>query len=303
LRCPSFASRFPSHLAIAIVFVLALVGSAGAQSNSVSDDLSPSNAVADAGGASTEASTQVGDDDRALDLAEPDFFVVNLPTTLRLPRHSGNFRVTHRFGGNLRAGDFGDQASNLFGLDQGAVIGLEYRYAVVTHVQVALTRSSFDKTIQFSGRYDAVHQSSAMPLSVSGLVSVEGPNNFQERFAPTLGVVVSREIQDRLAMYATPIWVHNSAATLGVDRDTMMLGLAGRARLGSSAYVVAEVSPRLAGYAPGQVEYAFGVEKRVGAHVFQLTFANTFGTTFGQVARGGAPETLYLGFNLARKFF
>jgi Membrane bound beta barrel domain (DUF5777) len=49
--------------------------------------------------------------------------------------------------------------------------------------------------------------------------------------------------------------------------------------------------------------YGFGVEKRAGAHVFQLTFANTQSTTLGQIARGGAPESLYLGFNLARKFY
>jgi len=34
-----------------------------------------------------------------------------------------------------------------------------------------------------------------------------------------------------------------------------------------------------------------------------LTFTNTFGTTFAQLARGGTANSLYLGFNLARKFF
>jgi len=97
--------------------------------------------------------------------------------------------------------------------------------------------------------------------------------------------------------------VHNSAAAIGVDRDTFLFGLGARGRVSSTVYVVGEESPRVAGYAPGSVEYGFGVEKRAGAHVFQLTFANTFGTTFGQVVRGGAPETLYLGFNLTRKFF
>jgi hypothetical protein len=82
-----------------------------------------------------------------------------------------------------------------------------------------------------------------------------------------------------------------------------LLGLGGRARIASTVYVVGEVSPRVAGYAPGDTEYRFGIEKRAGAHVFQLTFANTFGTTLGQLARGGSPETLYLGFNLTRKFF
>lgn len=178
--CPSVSSCFRS-LVVALVVVFALVGPVAAQSNASPSDGSTSNAAAEAGGAPAAPAAQAADDDRGLDLAEPDFFIVNLPTTLRLPRHSGNFRVTHRFGGNLRSGDFGDQASNLFGLDQGAVIGLEYRYAIASHVQVAFTRSSFEKTIQFSGRYDAVHQSDATPLSVSGLVSVEGPNNLRSR--------------------------------------------------------------------------------------------------------------------------
>ena len=41
-------------------------------------------------------------DDRQLVLAEPDYALVNLPTTLRLPRHEMSFRLTHRFLANLR---------------------------------------------------------------------------------------------------------------------------------------------------------------------------------------------------------
>jgi hypothetical protein len=260
-----------------LVVVLAFVGAASAQSSA--------------------------DDDGALDLAEPDFSVVNLPTTLRLPVGKGDFHLTHRFGGNLRQGSFGDQLGDLFGLDRGATIGLEFRYGVARHLQAIVHRSSFEKTIQLSAKYDAIHQSDAMPISVSGILSVEGPNNFRERRAPALGGVISRELGDRLAVYASPIWVHNSAAAIGVDRDTFYVGLGGRARIASTVYLVAEASPRAAGYVSGQVEYGFGIEKRAGAHVFQLTFANTFGTTFGQIVRGGSPETLYLGFNLTRKFF
>lgn len=258
---------------------------------------------ADQPAATAVVAAQVSDDDGALDLAEPAFEVVNLPTTLRLPLRKGTFRMTHRFAGNLRNGDFGDQLSDLFGIDRGAIVGFEYRYAVARHLQAAVYRSSFDRTIQFYGKYDAVHQSDAMPLSLSALVSVEGPNNFKERYAPALGVVISRTVEDRLALYATPMWVGNSAAAIGEDRNTFYLGLGGRARIRPTVYVVGEVSPRLAGYAPGQVEFGFGIEKRAGAHMFQLTFANTFSTTWGQLARGGNPDSLYLGFNLTRKFF
>jgi hypothetical protein len=290
------------RLALLVAVVVTMGGVAEAQSSS-DDPGAPRDEDAAPAAGGGAASAQAPADEGALDLAEPEYYVVNLPTTLRLPRHKGDFRLTHRFGGNLREGGFLDQLSNLFGIDQGATVGLEYRYAVATSVQVAITRSSFDKTIQFSGKYDAVRQAPGMPVSLSGLVSIEGPNNFQERFAPALGAVVSREIGDWIAMYATPVWVHNSAAAIGVDRDTLLVGFGGRVRVRPTVYVVAEVSPRIAGYDPGQPEYGFGIEKRAGGHMFQLTFSNTFGTTFGQLARGGSPDTLYLGFNLSRKFF
>ena len=247
---------------------------------------------------------RAADDEARPQLAEPDYRLVNLPTTLRLPRFRSNFDLTHRFNGNLRLGTFGQQAGNLFGLDEGAIVGIEYRFAVARHVQAAVYRTSVDKAIQFYGKFDLVHQRPATsPLSMSALVSVEGSNNFRERYEPAIGAVVSRTLGTRLAVYSTPIWVHNTAAETGTSRDTMMLGLGGRIRFGTGAYLVGEVSPRLAGYRPGDAEYGFGIEKRVGGHVFQLNFANTTGTTFAQIARGGLPNSLYLGFNLARKFF
>src|SRR5204862_6394505 len=62
------------------------------------------------------------------------------------------------------------------------------------------------------------------------------------------------------------------------------------------------------GYKPGTAEVAFALEKRVGGHVFSLVVANTQATTYGQLARGATRGTddkspLYIGFNLARKFY
>jgi hypothetical protein len=118
-----------------------------------------------------------------------------------------------------------------------------------------------------------------------------------------VALVVSRVVGDRLALYATPMWVHNTAATLGVSRDTSVVGVGGRLRLGSTVYVVAEIAPRASGHRPDRPAFGFGIEKRAGGHLFQINFNNGQGTTFAQVARGGSPDSLYLGFNLARKFF
>jgi hypothetical protein len=243
------------------------------------------------------------DDDAELVLAEPDFRVLNLPSTLRLPRFGSSFQMTHRFNGNLRQGSFSDNGSNLFGLDQGAAVGFEYRFGVARHLQAAVYRTAIDKTFQLYVKYDAARQGDAFPLSVSGLVSVEGTDNFQEHYAPALGIAVSRMLADRLAVYATPIWVHNTAAILNVDRDTFFVGIGGRVRVSATVYLVGEVVPRAAGYRPDTAAYGFAIEKRAGGHIFQLNFNNGQGTTFGQLARGGVSDSLYLGFNLARKFF
>mgnify|MGYP000987491144 CR=1 FL=1 len=70
-----------------------------------------------------------------------------------------------------------------------------------------------------------------------------------------------------------------------------------------TVYVAAEASPRASGYRPGTRAFAFAIEKRAGGHMFQLNFSNTAGSTPAQIARGGAPHSLSLGFNLSRKFF
>ena len=243
------------------------------------------------------------DDDSAPVLAEPDFRVLNLPSTLRLPRHGSNFQLTHRFNGNLREGSLGGNAGSLFGLDQGAAVGFEYRFGIARHLQAAAYRTAIDKTFQFYGKYDAVRQGASIPVSLSALISMEGADNFQERYSPAVGLVVSRMAGDRLALYATPVWVHNTAALLNVDRDTVFVGIGGRVRVSSTVYVVAEVAPRTSGYRPDKAAYGFALEKRAGGHMFQLNFNNGQGTTLGQIARGGFPNSLYLGFNLARKFF
>ena len=257
--------------------------------------------------AASPALAQATDDDAVLQPAEPDYRVINLPTTLRLPLYKSNFELTHRFNGNLRRGDFGDQASSLFGIDQGATIGFEYRFAPLRHVEVAVYRENYDKTIQMYGKWDALHQKADMPLSVSGLLSVEGGNNFRERYATSVGATISRQIDDAAAVYAVPMWVHNTTPLVsqitGIKDNTFFIGLGGRVRIRPTVYISAEVSPRVAGLASNTAEYGFAIEKRAGAHVFQLNFSNSELSTFAQTAAGGLPDSLFLGFNLTRKFF
>lgn len=247
------------------------------------------------------------DPDRDINRAQPDFTLVALPTTLRMPRYRSSFRVTHRFGRPLGQGDFGDLLSDLFGLDSGAVIGLEYRFGLFRGAQVGIHRTSSTKTIQFMGQYDLKRQSDTFPIGLNALAAIEGVDNFQESYSPTLGVLLSREIGDYAALYVEPMWVNNSnpePEELIDDNDTFVIGLGARLRFRPTVYAVVEASPRVSGFDPGVTLVSFGIEKRSGGHLFQLNFSNGLATTFAQIARGGFEgNDWHIGFNISRKFF
>jgi hypothetical protein len=258
-----------------------------------------------AGGAAVAAQPD-DDPDRDINFAQPDFTLVALPTTLRVPRFKSAFRVTHRFGRPLGAGDFGDLVEDLFGLDSGALIGLEYRFGLFRGAQVGLHRTS-NRTIQFFGAYNVRNQRDGAPFGLAVMASAEGTNNFRDSYSPGVGVLLSRELGERGAVYLEPFWVNNTnelPEEVVDDNDTVILGLGGRLRVRPTVYVVVEAAPRLTGYDPGVTHVSFGLEKRSGGHSFQVNFSNGFGTTLAQVARGGFnSDDWYLGFNISRKFF
>jgi len=245
------------------------------------------------------------DPDRDPNPSQPDFTLVNLPTTLRVPRFRSAFRVTHRFSRPLGQGDFGDAAENLFGLDSGALIGLEYRFGLMRGLQAGILRTS-NRTIEFFTQYNVMQQGAARPVGLGVIASIDGTNNFRDSYSPSIGVVVSRELWRYGAVYAEPIWVNNSnplSADLGGDNDTFLLGLGARLRVRPTVYLVGEYIPR-SGYEPGVHHATFGIEKRAGGHVFQFNFSNGLGNTMAQLARGGTSnDDWYIGFNISRKFF
>lgn len=246
------------------------------------------------------------DDDEKLKPAEPDFSLVSLPTSLRLPKFGSAFRVTHRFTRSL-GGDFGDVVGDLFGLDSGAVIGLEYRFGIVPNGQIGIHRTSDNKTVEFFGQYGVIRQGPGRPLDISATASIEGTNNFRDSYSPALGAIISHGVKNRASFYVEPMWVNNAnplPSQLADHNDTFLIGIGGRVLIRPTVSIVAETAPRVSGYKPGSHHGSIGIEKRAGGHLFQLNFSDSFGTTWGQLARGGtSSHDWYLGFNISRKFF
>ena len=255
--------------------------------------------------APTTARAQDADDPAALKLAEPDFTLIGLPTSLRLPKYGSAFRVTHRFTRPLND-DFGEVLADFFGIDSGAQIGLEYRFGIMKNTQIGIHRTS-NRTIEFFGQYSVARQGGSMWFDISALATIDGTNNFKDSYSPALGAIVSRTIGTRAAFYFEPIWVNNTnqlPSELADHNDSFMIGLGTRLRIRPTVYIVGEFAPRAAGYSPNVNHGSIAIEKRAGGHSFQLNFSNAFGTTMAQIARGGGlVNDWYLGFNISRKFY
>ncbi len=288
---------------LAVLFSLALPMAAGAEQSGAGAAAAPSPAP-------PEWSDEDGNP------AIPDFTTINLPTTLRLPRHKVAFRVTHRFARPLGDGDFSDLASDFFGFDSGAQVGLELRFGLFAGTQVGVYRTS-DKTIQLFAQQDLMQQG-PRPLGLAAFATFEGLDNLHEERSPGIALVASRTFDERAAVYVIPGFVGNTNLidAEGEDDATFILGLAARFRLSEVYAITGEAIPRLGGHRHQKTQVNFAFERRAGGHNFQINFGNALGSTLAQVARGGGPvvhehgehggeegRQWYIGFNLSRKFY
>jgi hypothetical protein len=281
-----------THLLFAVLIIVSAAATAAAQT-------APANTSSTAAAAAQEDDPDTDPNDN-----QPDFYVATLNTNLPMPKGKFNFRLTHRFTTTLGQGDAGDLFERFFGLDGGAIIGLDLKYGLARNFNVGVYRTS-DRTIQFSGQYNVIRDGNG-PLGLSVIANVDGTDNFSDEYSPGFGVVLSRELGGRGALYFQPSYVGGSNIDAVADEDdyTVLAGMGARLRFSRNSYLFVEGSPRVAGFAPGVGLISFGFEQRYGGHLFQLNFSNGFATTLGQVARGGtADDDWYLGFNLIRKFF
>ncbi len=250
-------------------------------------------------------------DDRAVDVLEPDFQLVTLPTTLRIPHKSFAFRLTHRFSRPLDAGPgYGNLLEDFFGFDSPAFIGLELRYGVAPGTQVTVYRNN-NRNIQLSGKYNLLRANSVGGVGLDAYVAIEGMNNFRQDYSPVVGMIVSKRVADRATLYAQPMWIGNTNKLLlhpetnfrSDSKNALLAGLGARLRVRGSTNVIVESAPRVAGFANGQHQLSFAIEKVIGGHVFQVNVSNGLGSSPAQIAGGATENDWFIGFNIARRFY
>ena len=236
--------------------------------------------------------------------AQIDETIVNLPTTLSLERHGSYFRLTHRFARDLGRGSFGDLAQDLFGLDNGAIIGLEYRYGITSTCRPVCT-DPIRQDDQTFGRWDALRAEPDHARERYRRGIVRGANNMRRTSTGGRGYRLadlgtgSRCTRRRATCIRhTRETTHTAGTkgtirpgprrrTLGTIRTHGLLGIRRPAAPAGTRCISCWKRRRAwHGYDPDEPGWNVAVEKRTRGHILQLNFGNNFNTTPGQTRAG-----------------
>jgi cytochrome c oxidase subunit 2 len=269
--------------------------------------------------------------------------IVNVPTTKPVRRHSLNVHFTHRFQQPFHPIDesakdlFGLDSTSVSGL--GFTFGITDRlYANV--YRSPLCRKGVCKTIEVGLGYHWLDEAGRSPISLSTYASIEGDDNFTETYTYNVQAMVGRSLTRFVNVFFSPALHINSngqgrfnihpdestdprALGLRLGQHTGSFGFGFNGRIRPSVSLLFEYTPRI-GFKMGQIvpiinedtgeltgfenrseaAIGFGVEKRIGRHVFSLTFSNTQATTTARYnSSSGAlpPDKVAIGFNLYRR--
>jgi cytochrome c oxidase subunit 2 len=224
-----------------------------------------------------------------------------------------------------------------FGVSYGITDRL---YALV--YRSPLTTRGTDKTIELGLGYHLLDEAGKSPVALSVQTTIEGENNFTERYTENIQAMLERSVTHYVHLFFSPAVHINAnaqgrfnprpdeffppapaAATFKLGQHTGSFGFGADARIRPSVSLLFEFTPRI-GFKMGQVvpifapgftsivgfrnnsepEIGFGIEKRLGRHVFTLTFSNTQATTTSRYNSSNlllSPSNLTIGFNLFRR--
>ena len=234
-------------------------------------------------------------------------------------------------------------SKDLLGLDSSAVSSFGVTYGITDRLYANVYRSplcqpGLCKTIELGLGYHLLDEAGRSPIALSAYASVEGDYNFTERYTYNLQAMIGRSVTRFVNVFFSPAAHINTNGSdrfkeflatqpliskLRLGRHSGSFGFGVNARVRPTTSLLFEYTPRV-GFKLGQIipefdpkagqltgfkndseaEIAFGFEKRIGRHVFSLTFSNTQTTTtarYNSSNQALPPNKFSIGFNLFRR--
>ncbi len=249
----------------------------------------------------------------ARSFSKPAFWgtrLVNLPTTTTLGSGEFLFRISHRFQPAVSSG-----WDSFFGFDGPAFILFSLGYGITDSLTATVGRSKLFQEWELSVDWSLLEQGKGKTLPFSatlhlggGIVSQDQPQGAEwaGRFRLNALLSIAHQLNDRFSFLLVPAFTSNSNFWEPSSDGTFALGIGGRFMVLNDLSLIAEWIPRLAGYKDLYSGWGFGVEKKIGGHVFQVFVTDSIGLTHSQFLPGGdlklGEGDFRFGFNIFRTF-
>lgn len=250
-----------------------------------------------------------------------DVRLINLPTTISIPKGSLWSDFTHRFPFANR------DAEELFGLDSLAIPSFGFLYGVTDRIHVGAYRSpgNLGRPILLYAGASLFDEQKGAPLSLMARVGLEGRDNFKRNFTTSFEFTFARSVTRSAQVYITPTFSVGDRpfidpTTNAPGETAISLGIGAAVNVRPSVALMAEANYRLneeSRYIDGpfgirRPVFGFGIQKASASrrHAFSLVFTNGAGTTMAQRSmtkglffRDDGFDGLTIGFNLSRRLF
>jgi len=245
-------------------------------------------------------------------VVKPPFWgvsLVNLPTTTGIDAGRFLFRVSHRFSASVSTG-----YDAFYGFDSPAFVLIGFGYGLTDRLSLTLDRANIFQELDAGVHFVVAEEDESLPFSLAvhagiGLATEKLPDrgrfdgkNIKMHFEASF----VRQVSERLSFLIVPAYAANTNHWAD-DRDgTFSIGVGGRYMIFEDMSLIAEWVPVLAGYKDRGNGWAFGLEKKIGGHVFQIFVLNSGGLTPAQYLPGGdlllKNGDFRIGFNIYRRF-
>jgi hypothetical protein len=234
--------------------------------------------------------------------------LINLPTTAT--PSSGRFylRLSHRLYSSVREG-----LDSLYGWDGPAAVWIGFGYGLTDKISLSLGRTNQAKELEAAVRWKFLEEG-AVPFEAAVQAGIgwttekiaDRSRTDARNFKMNIQLSLAKRLTDRLSVLVVPSLSTHTNYWEAEPENTFAVGFGGRFLVLEGLSIIGEWTPVLAGYAAASNGWGFGLEKKIGGHVFQFFVANSFGLTPDLYLPGGdfrlGDGDLRFGFNLYRTF-
>jgi len=206
----------------------------------------------------------------------------------------------------LRAIQDGD-SHDLWGLDNGADVGIGLAWGATPKLDLSLYRASFQEDFELAGKFLAFEQSRRLPLTMAARAGIDHLRRpgVEDPTRPFVQLLLARKIAPGVNLLVSPSWSRDTPRLR--NAFNVPLGLTFPLPGGEDQLIEIEYIPANRDLDDSKDAWHVALSKKVGGHIFEVVLGDSRASTVDQMlggdfAGGFKTRDVRLGFNIVRDF-